>query len=140
MSNNGYFQSPCRKRVTTRQVDLDGNDFNVDVTAEPGGEEGIFNVNVTLTPKDFGDVSGLTGADNATLFDSVDAESAAGDYDGQNTDNTPASLTLQFEAVEQTEANVNSTWKIVVTDLQIITKAGQNMTIPILTKTFPSPL
>lgn len=140
MSNNGYFQHPCRKRIATRQTDLDGNDFNVAVTTEPGGDEGVFNVNVTLTPKSIGDVSGLTGADNATLFDSVNAESAAGDYDGQDTGNTPASLTLQFEDVEQSEANVNSTWKVVVVDLQVVTKAGQEMTIPVFTKTFPSPL
>lgn len=141
MNTNGYFQTPCRKRVSTRQVDLEGNDFNINVVAEPGEEEGFFDITATLSPKSiFGDVGEIVTAGNATLFDSPASESAAGTDAGPNTDGTPASLELFFEGVEQTEANVSSSWKLVVANVQVVAKDGQTFTIPVLTKTFPSPL
>lgn len=137
--SNGYFQHPCRKRISTRQQDLNSDDLNITVTTEPGENPGTFNVMATLTPKpNFGDVAQLTNADAATLFDAPPSESSSYGYDSINS--IEGALAISFAGVEQTEANVNNSWKLVIADLQIVAKDGQTFTIPTLSKTFPSPL
>jgi hypothetical protein len=139
--SNGYFQSPCRKRVTTQQIDLDGGDFSLNVVAAPGETEGTFDVTATLKPKvNFGDVEGFVTAGDATLFDAVNSESPVGTAPGPNSNGVPAALTVTFTGVEQTESNVNSTWLLVLANVEITAKDGQTFTIPSLSKSFPSPL
>lgn len=139
--SNGYFQNPCRKRITTRLSDLDANDLNLSVTAEPGEEEGTFDITATLTPKpNFGDIQGFVTAGTASLFDAVGSETAVGTDVGPNTGGTPESLQVTFAGVEQTETNVSNTWLLVIANVQITAKDGQTFTIPSLSKTFPSPL
>ena len=139
--SNGYFQSPCRKRVTSRQTDLDGGDFSLNVVAAPGEDPGLFNVTATLKPKvNFGDVEGFLTAGDATLFDAVDSETPAGTAAGPNANGVPGTLAVSFAGVTQTEGNVNSTWLLVIANVEVTAKDGQTFTIPSLSKTFPSPL
>jgi len=139
--SNGYFQSPCRKRISTRASDLDANDLNLLVTAEPGEDEGTFDITATLKPKaNFGDIEGFETAGNASLFDALGSETAVGTDAGPNTDGTPETLQVTFSGVEQTESNVGNTWLLVIANVQVTTKDGQTHTIPSLSKSFPSPL
>lgn len=139
--SNGYFQSPCRKRLVTRASDLDANDLKLTVTAEPGEEEGTFDISAVLAPKpNFGDIQGFDTAGNASIYDEVGSETAVGTDAGPNTAGTPETLELLFQGVEQTESNVGNTWQLVIANLQVTTKDGATHTIPSLVKTFPSPL
>ena len=139
--SNGYFQSPCRKRISTRETDLDGGDFSLSVVAVPGEDPGTFDVTATLKPKvNFGDVEGFVTAGNATLFDAVNSETPAGTVAGPNNTGVPGTLAITFSGVEQTENNVSSTWLLVIASVQVTAKDGQTFTIPSLSKTFPSPL
>ena len=139
--SNGYFQSPCRKRISTRQTDLDGSDFSLNVAAAPGEDPGTFDVTATLKPKvNFGDVEGFVTAGDATLFDAVNTETPAGTAAGPNNNGIPGAFSITFSGVEQTENNVSSTWLLVIANVEITAKDGQTFTIPSLSKTFPSPL
>ena len=139
--SNGYFQNPCRKRISTRQTDLNGGDFSLNVVAAPGETEGTFDVTATLKPKvNFGDVEGFVTAGDATLFDAVNSESPAGTVAGPNNIGVSGALAITFAGVEQTENNVSSTWLLVLANVEITAKDGQTFTIPSLSKTFPSPL
>ena len=139
--SNGYFQSPCRKRVTSRQADLDGGDFSLNVVATPGEDPGTFDVTATLKPKpNFGDVEGFVTAGDATLFDALNSESPSGTVAGPNNTGVPGALSITFAGVEQTENNVSSTWLLVMANVEVTAKDGQTFTIPSLSKTFPSPL
>ncbi len=139
--SNGYFQSPCRKRISTRETDLDGGDFSLNVVAAPGEDPGTFEVTATLKPKvNFGDVEGFVTAGDATLFDAVNSESPVGTVAGPNNNGVPGTLAITFSGVEQTENNVSSTWLLVIANVEITAKDGQTFTIPSLSKTFPSPL
>jgi hypothetical protein len=138
---NGYFQSPCRKRLTTRQSDLDAGDFTLIVSAAPGAAAGQFDVSATLKPKSpFGDAQGLAGAGNISLFDAVDAETPAGIAPGPNNAAVNGHLTVTFSAVAQTPANVGNTWMLAFANVQVLAKDGQTLTLPTLIKAFPSPL
>ncbi|MCB0534429.1 MAG: hypothetical protein KDD14_19670 [Saprospiraceae bacterium] len=139
--SNGYFQHPCRKRISTRQQDLETGDFDLALNAVTGEAPGTFDITATLTPKPhFGDVQEFVTAGDATLFDTLDSETPAATADGPNTTGTPTALILSFLAVEQTEANVNSLWKLVIANVQVKAKDGQTLTIPVFSKTIPSPL
>jgi len=138
---NGYFQSPCRKRLSTRQTDLDGGDFSLNVVAAPGTAPGTFDITAILKPKpNFGDVEGFVTAGNASLYDAADSETPAGTTAGPNNSGVPGALVITFAGVEQTANNVNSTWLLVLAGVEITAKDGQTFTIPTLSKTFPSPL
>ncbi len=139
--SNGYFQSPCRKRVTSRQTDLDGGDFSLNVVAAPGENPGTFDVTATLKPKlNFGDVDGFVTAGDATLYDTVIPETPVGVANGPNSTGVPGALTVSFAGVAQTGNNAGNTWLLVITNLELTAKDGQTFTIPSLSKTFPSPL
>jgi hypothetical protein len=139
--SNGYFQNPCRKRITTRQTDLDGGDFSLSVVAAPGEDPGTFDVTATLKPKvNFGDVEGFVTAGNASLYDAPDSETPAATAAGPNNTGVPGALTLSFAGVAQTPGNVGNTWLLVIAGLEVTAKDGQTFTIPSLSKTFPSPL
>lgn len=139
--SNGYFQSPCRKRLVSRAIDLDANDFKLTVTANPGGDEGEFDINIILSPKpNFGDIQSITGSGNASLYDAVGAETGVGNDLGPNNNGTPDQLELSFTEVAQSESNVGNTWQVIIDDLEVVTKDGATHTIPTLIKTFPSPL
>ncbi|MBL7797926.1 MAG: hypothetical protein JNJ90_15640 [Saprospiraceae bacterium] len=139
--SNGYFQNPCRKRITTRQTDLDGGDFSLSVVAAPGGDPGTFDVTATLKPKvNFGDVSGFVTAGNASLYDALDTETPIGTALGPNTTGVPGALSIVFPGVAQSVSNVGNTWLMVLANVEITAKDGQTFTIPSLSKTFPSPL
>ncbi len=139
MSNNGYFQTPCRKRIITRPVDLDPTDLLIEVTSSPGSDPGTFDIQASLkAKKGFGDIASISDVDSVSLFDTIVGEpSPIGSVD---TTLSEGVLLLSVEGVEQTEDNVNSTWKFVFNDLQVVSKDGQTHTIPSITKTFPSPL
>jgi len=139
--SNGYFQSPCRKRIATRQTDLNGDDFVLSVTAAPGADAGTFDITATLKPKvNFGDVEGFLTAGNASLYDSLDSETPAGSAPGPNVTGVPGTLQLSFAGVAQTPGNVGNTWLLVLANVEITAKDGQTFTIPALNKSFPSPL
>lgn len=88
--SNGYFQNPCRKRISTRQTDLDGGDFSLSVVAAPG-ENSNLRLHPHLKPKvNFGDVEGFVTAGDATLFDAVNSETPAGTVAGPNNTGVPA--------------------------------------------------
>ncbi len=139
--NNGYFQSPCRKRVKTRPEDLDAQDFDLAASAVPGVDPGTFDITTVLSPKPyFGDVQGFASGGNATLFDAADAETPAGTAAGPLNSGVPGALSVVFTGVAQTPANVGNVWKLVIANLEVTAKDGQTFNIPALSKTFPSPL
>lgn len=137
--SNGYFQSPCRKRVTTRPADLDQNDLLIDVTASPGEDPGTFDISVTISAKNtFGDIQSIVGVDDVYLFDQTTGEP---EPVGETTSEVDEGvLSISSVGVEQTESNVTSIWKVLLEGLEVVTKDGATHTIPAVTKTFSSPL
>ena len=138
--NNGYFQHPCRKRLITRPQDVDSGDFSLRVTAQESSQIGLFDITVILTPKVyFGDVQAVLQSQSAALFDQADAENPAA-LIALPVEGTEDGLTLNFEGIEPSTSNVANQWKIQITNLSLLAKDGQNITLPIFHKTFPSPL
>ena len=139
--SNGYFQSPCRKRISARLTDLDSGDLSLAVAAAPGEEAGTFNITATFKPKlNFGDVQNFVTAGDATLYDTADPETPVGTAAGPNSTGVPGALTVSFAGVPQTGNNVGNTWLLVIANVEVTAKDGQTFTIPSMSKTFPSPL
>lgn len=141
MSNhNGYFQRACKKRLITRQADLDAHDFKVAAIAS-AGSGGTFNIAVTLDNTDlFGDVASFTQTGAATLYTDVAAESVTATDAGPNTTGAPAHIAVAFTGITSTSGIVGNTWKVVFASVVVICKDGSSKTIASVVKTFPSPL
>ena len=137
--SNGYFQTPCRKRIVTRLADLTEKDFELKVVATAAS--GNFDITCTLKPKkNFGDVKSITQSGNAVVYDDAVAESNAKTDAGVNTTGAPTSLVIVGAAMAQTSTNVGNIWKVKFINLVVVGRNGQTFTIPSLIKTFPSPL
>lgn len=135
-----YFQAPCKIRMTTRTEDIKGEDFVVSATATPEGD-GQFTIDVNLAAKTpFGDVQSVVGSGDVQVFDDKNAETPIGTDSGPNTAADGGVLTVMVDNVAQTSANVGNQWKAVYTNLQVLAKDGQTITVPNLAVKFTSPL
>lgn len=138
---NGYLNGPCRRRLTTRESELTNDDFVVSAVATED-DPGEFDVVVTLSAKElFSDIEGFVTAGNANIYSDDAPETSIGTDAGPNTTGQPTNLQFTFQDVPQTVGNTGNTWTLVVANVQVNGKDGDSsFTLPVVRKTFPSPL